>query len=226
MEPLKKRQYVYYYADDPLYDFTSVGRSFYTRTLNTNTGVYEGESGIYEYALSKNVQVVDLTTNGKGQKVWRCNIYSNDSDPNSPDYRAVDMDCESNLNYQSALIEACKRRDCVGFRAYVKVDNGEPDDFSEDVYAEVALLGSAKVVRIDCLRKDDLETSDMKDKITNMKETIDELWKKEDELEELLRESVQENDALKKELEELKAGEAGGDSSESMKRKRVNYLHL
>ena len=227
MEPLKKRKYVYYYADDPLFNFNGVGKIFfYPRTLNTNTGVYEGDNGIYEYALSKDVQVVDLTTNEKGQKVWRCNIYSNDSDPNSSEYRAVDMDCESNLNYQSALIEACKRRDCVGFRAYVKVDNGSPDDFSEDVYAEVALLGSAEVVRIDCLRKDDLETSDTKDKINNMKQTIEGLWKTESELDELLRKSWKENDALKKELEELKAGKSGGGSSESMKRKRENYLHL
>ena len=226
LEPLKKRQYVYYYADDPLFNFNGVGKFFYTRTLNTNTGVYEGDNGIYEYALSKDVQVVDLTTNEKGQKVWRCNIYSNDSDPNSSEYRAVNMDCESNLNYQKALIEACKRRGCVGFRAYVKVDNGEPDDFSEDVYAEVALLGSAEVVRIDCLRKDDLETSDLRYKINNMKETIDGLWKKEDELEKLLSEVNKENDALKKELEELKAGKAVNGSSESMKRKRENYLHL
>ena len=242
MEPVEKPEYVYYYADDPLYNFGNVGKS-YSRSLNTSTGVYDGDSGIYEYALSEDIKVVDLTTDGDGQKVWRCNVYSNDSDRMTLKYRAVSDDCANDFTYQSSLIEACKRRGCVGFRAYVRYDNGFPKSFDNDVHAELALLGSSPVVRIDCLKKDKHETSDMKEKIKDLeakvreiplyKNAIDRAYRLKDDMEQELQQTIEK---LKKQLEEeeeekfeleKELARAGGTSQGTPKRKRVDYfLHL
>tara|TARA_B110000003_G_scaffold2437_1_gene2528 strand:+ start:2814 stop:3959 length:1146 start_codon:yes stop_codon:yes gene_type:complete len=243
MEPVEKPQYVYYYADDPLYNFGNVGKS-YSRSLNTSTGVYDGDSGIYEYALSEDIKVVDLTTDGDGKKVWRCNVYSNDSDRMSLRYRAVSSDCANDFTYQSSLIEACKRRGCVGFRAYVKFDNGFPKSF-DDVHAELALLGSSPVVRIDCLKKDKHETSDMEEKIKELEakvrqiplyeNAIERAYRLKDDMEQELQQTIE---RLKKELEEeeeekielkeeLEKIRAGGTPQGTSKRKRTDYfLHL
>lgn len=259
MEPIEQRKDYYFYADNPLYPFNNVAGAVMSRVLDTKTGVYEpegsiGASGVYEYALSEDIKIADLTIDGKGKKVWRCNIYSNDPDRMSYDYRAVEGNCYSNASLESGLMEASKRRGCVGFRAYVRLDNGIPEDFDADIYAEVALFGSAPVVRIDCLNKTN-ETSDLEEKIKTMEEELEkiplyknalasaydlkdkmqqELQQEIDRLKQQLVEEGEENleleaevKKLREELEKLKAGEAGGGSSEgTLKRKRVNYLHL
>ena len=141
-------------------------------------------------------------------------------------------------------MEASERRGCVGFRAYVRFDNGYPDNFDADIYAEVALFGSATVVRIDCLKKNN-ETSDFEEKMKTMEEELKKIPlyknalasanylkdKMEEELQaeikrlrEELDEEEEENFKLHRELDKLKAG--GASSEGTLKRKRVNYLHL
>lgn len=255
MEPIEQRKDYYFYADNPLYPFNKVASAVMSRVLDTKTGVYESEgsigaSGVYEYALSEDIKIADLTIDGKGKKVWRCNIYSNDPDRMSYKYSAVDGNCYSSARLESGLMEASKRRGCVGFRAYVKFDNGSPKNFSEDIYAEVALFGSAPVVRIDCLKKNN-ETSDLEEKMKTMEEELEKipLYKNalasaNDLKDKMQQESQQEIDRLKQQLveeeeenleleaemenlkKELEKMRAGSGSSEGMKRKRVNYLHL
>ena len=215
IDEIDERKEYYFYADDPLYNFEEVATSTMSRVLETKTGLYKAQglsipaSGVYEYALTENIKVVDLTTGIRGKKVWRCNIFSNGTGTaESVSY------CAGDKNYEKALIEACKQLGCVGFRAYVKADNGR-FGFDDDVYAELALLGSSPVVRIDCLKKG--ETSDMVPRIQ--------------ELEEDLEEERETNDRLQKELEnlekELEKMRAGGTPQGTSKRKRTNYsLHL
>ena len=215
IDEIDERKEYYFYADDPLYNFEEVASSTMSRVLETKTGLYKAQglsipaSGVYEYALTENIKVVDLTTGIRGKKVWRCNIFSNGTGTaESVSY------CAGDKNYEKALIEACKQLGCVGFRAYVKADNGR-FGFDDDVYAELALLGSSPVVRIDCLKKG--ETSDMVPRIQ--------------ELEEDLEEERETNDRLQKELEnlekELEKMRAGGTPQGTSKRKRTNYsLHL
>ena len=227
-EPIEERKEYYFYADDPLYNFQKAASSSISRVLETKTGLYKAvsssipASGVYEYALSEDIKIVDLTTDRYGKKVWRCNIFSNNSTATSVPY------CAGNNDYEKALIEACKRRGCVGFRAYVKADNGSLDsiDEYEDVYAELALLGSSPVVRIDCLKKG--ETSDMEytaDRIDMdyAADRIDELW---EELKEETEKNVQLEREVEKLREEVEKMKTGGTSQGTPKRKRVNYLHL
>ena len=255
MEPIEQRKDYYFYADNPLYPFNSVAGAVMSRVLDTNTGVYEpegsiGASGVYEYALSEDIKIADLTIDGEEKKVWRCNIYSNDPDRMSFKYRAVSGNCYSSERLESGLMEASKRRGCVGFRAYVRFDNDNPKDFDADIYAEVALFGSVPVVRIDCLKKNN-ETSDLQEKMKSMEEELkkiplyknalasanylkdkmqQELQQEIDRLKEQLEEDEEENLQLEAEVENLKEElekmRAGGGSSEGMKRKRVSYLHL
>jgi len=237
-EPIEKRKEYYFYADDPLYPFAGVASSGISRVLETKTGLYKAEkghlraSGVYEYALSEDINILDLTTDGDGKKVWRCNIFSNNgTDP----VKSVD-NCANDKLYEKALIEACKQRGCVGFRAYVKVDNDYADFSDDDVYAELALLGSSPVVRIDCLKKE--ETSDQ---VTDYQETLFKLAKCKErittfmvpriqELAEELKEETEKNVKLEAEVknleEELEKIRAGGTSQSTSKRKRINYLHL
>lgn len=259
MEPIEQRKDYYFYADNPLYPFYAVASAAMSRVLDTKTGVYESEgsigaSGVYEYALSEDIKIADLTIDGKGKKVWRCNIYSNDTDRMSYKYSAVDGNCYSSARLESGLMEASKRRGCVGFRAYVRMDNNYPDNFDADIYAEVALFGSAPVVRIDCLKKNN-ETSDLEEKMKTMEEELknipryknalasandlkdkmqEESEQKIEKLKQQLEEEEEENirlevevEKLREELEKLKAGEAGGTSQGTPKRKRIDYfLHL
>lgn len=232
-EPIEERKEYYFYADDPLYPFAGVASSGMSRVLETKTGLYKAEtgylraSGVYEYALSEDIKVVDLTADRDGKKVWRCNIFSNNgTDP----VKSVDNCAGSDL-YQKALIEACKRRGCVGFRAYVKADNDYADFSIDDVYAELALLGSSPVVRIDCLKKN--ETSDYEEtlfKLAECKERITlRMVPRIEELEKELNKESEKNVKLEAEVENLKEelARAGGTSQGTPKRKRVDYfLHL
>lgn len=223
-EPIDEREEYYFYADDPLYNF-EIARATMSRVLETKTGLYKAQglsipaSGVYEYALTENIKVVDLTTGTRGRRVWRCNIFSNGTGT----AKSVSY-CAGDKNYEKALIEACQRRGCVGFRAYVKADNGWLDSIDEDddVYAELALLGSSPVVRIDCLKKG--ETSDMVPRIQELEEDLEEEIETNDRLGAEVKNLEKELENLEKELEKMRAG---GTPQGTSKRKRTDYfLHL